>query len=79
MTLKSTKDTKDRLVWQCRKIHKTDHSGEKKVTKDVKITVRHMSWLVDAKIPLTSVIELMSQGFTINELKFMSLNCHARQ
>ena len=30
-----------------------------------------MSWLVDAKIPLTSVIELMylwSQGFTINEI-----------
>ena len=30
-----------------------------------------MSWLVDAKIPLTSVIELMylwSQGFIINEI-----------
>ena len=39
MTLKSTKDTKDGLVWQCRKIHKIDDSGEKKVTKDVKITV----------------------------------------
>ena len=42
MTLKSTKDTKDGLVWRCRKIHKTDHSGEKIVTKDVKITVRHV-------------------------------------
>ena len=30
-----------------------------------------MSWLVDVKIPLTSVIEVMylwSQGFTINEI-----------
>ena len=72
MILKSTKDTKDGLVWRCRKIHKADDSGQKKVTKDVKITVRHMSWLVDAQIPLTSVIELMylwSQGFTINEIK----------
>ena len=71
MTLKSTKDTKDGLVWRCRKIHKINDSGEKKVTKDVKITVRHMSRLVDAKIPLTSVIELMylrSQGFTVNEI-----------
>ena len=39
MILKSTKDTKDGLVWRCRKIHLTDDSGQKKVTKDVKITV----------------------------------------
>ena len=40
-------------------------------TKDVKLTIRYMSWLVDSKLALSSLVELMylwSQGFTITEM-----------
>ena len=39
--------------------------------KDVKLTVRHESWLVDSKLPLESIVELMylwSQSFSVDEI-----------
>ena len=41
------------------------------VTKDVKLTIRHNSWLVDAKLPLETVLEmayLWAQAFSLNEI-----------
>ena len=71
MICKFTKDSKDKLMWRCRKIHKFTKNNVEYTTKDVKLTIRHMSWLVDAKLTLPSIVELMylwSQGFTINEM-----------
>ena len=39
--------------------------------KDVKVSIRHNSWLVDCKLPLENVLELIylwSQGFTHSEV-----------
>ena len=41
------------------------------VTKDVKLTIRHNSWLVDAKLSLETILEmayLWSQAFSLNEI-----------
>ena len=41
------------------------------MTKDVKLTVRHNSWLVDAKLPLETILEmayLWSHCFSTNEM-----------
>ena len=37
--------------------------------KDVKLTIRHESWLVDSKLPLQYIVELMylwSQSFSVD-------------
>ena len=71
MALKYTNDTRDGIIWRCRKKHQSWREGKKYTTKDVKLTVRHRSWLVDTKIPLASVIEMMylwSQAFSIEEI-----------
>ena len=42
-----------------------------RITKDIKLTIQHQSWLIDAKISLESVLELTylwSQGFTLTEI-----------
>ena len=44
MALKETNDTNDSLIWRCRKIHHCWRDGKKFTTKDIKITIRHMSW-----------------------------------
>ena len=39
--------------------------------KDIKLTVRHESWLVDSKLPLESIVELIklwSQSFSVDEI-----------
>ena len=39
--------------------------------KDIKLTVRHESWLVDSKLPLEFIVELMylwSQSFSVDEI-----------
>ena len=41
------------------------------MTKDGKLTIRHNSWLVDAKLPLETVLEmayLWVQAFSLNEI-----------
>ena len=71
MLLKTTNDSKDSLMWRCRRLHKGSDSNRTYVTKDVKLTIRHESWLVDSKLPLTTVIEMIylwSQAFSIKEI-----------
>ena len=71
MTLKRTNDSKDLYIWRCRKVHKVQCSSSWYTVKDVKLSIRHESWLVDCKIPLELVLELIylwSQGFTNTEI-----------
>ena len=71
MVCKKTKDTKDEEIWQCRKVHTVVKDNLTYSMKDVKLTVRHESWLVDSKLPLESVVELMylwSQSFSVDEI-----------
>ena len=71
MMLKKTNDSKDELMWRCRKKHKVCSGKLTSVTKDVKLSIRHQSWLVDTKVPVKIVCELMylwSQGFSIDEI-----------
>ena len=70
MVLKSTKDSKDGETWRCRKSHSVVKGDLKYNVKNVKLTIRHESWLVDSKVKLeliTELIYLWSQGFTVNE------------
>ena len=58
-------------MWRCRKKHKVSSRQLTSVTKDVKLSIRHQSWLVDTKVPLPIVCELTylwSQGFSIDEI-----------
>ena len=71
MELKKTNDNKDQYMWRCRRIHKVEGKMKNYVTKDVKLTIRHNSWLVDAKLPLETILEmayLWSQAFSLNEI-----------
>lgn len=71
MVLKLTNDNKDKYLWRCRKIHKMSKGDSVRVTKDVKLSIRHHSWLVDAKLSLENILELIylwSQGFTLTEI-----------
>ena len=71
MVCKKTKDTKDQEIWRCRKTHTVVKGDMKYSMKDVKLTVRHESWLVDSKLPLESIVELMylwSQAFSVDEI-----------
>lgn len=72
MQLKKTNDSKDGYVWRCRKIHKIIKDNNTYTVKDVKLTIRHHSWLVDTKLELEIVLELIylwSQGFSPSEIK----------
>ena len=71
MVCKKTKDTKDEEIWQCRKVHTVVKGNLTYSMKDVKLTVRHESWLVDSKLPLESIVELIylwSQSFSVDEI-----------
>ena len=71
MLIKKTNDNKDKYMWRCRKVHKYSTGESTRVCKDVKLSIRHQSWLVDTKITLETVVELTylwSQGFTVNEI-----------
>ena len=59
MLLKETNDSKDVFQWLCRKVHKVHRNGMNYTVKDVKISIRHNSWLVDCKILLEIVLELL--------------------
>ena len=58
MELKKTNDNKDQHMWRCRRIHKVEGKIKNYVTKDVKLTIRHNSWVVDAKLPLETILEM---------------------
>ena len=71
MQLKKTNDSKDTYVWRCRKIHKVIRSNGIYTVKDVKLSIRHHSWIVDAKLSLEIILELIylwSQGFSQGEI-----------
>ena len=70
--IEETKDSKDEYVWRCRKIHKIIKNSVSYTVKDVKVSIRHNSWLVDTKLELEIVLEfiyLWSQGFSASEIK----------
>ena len=72
MQLKKTNDSKDGFVWRCRKLHKILKNNVTYTVKDVKVSIRHHSWLVDTKLELEIVLEfiyLWSQGFSASEIK----------
>ena len=58
MELKKTNDNRDQYMWRCRRVHKVQAQMKQYMTKDVKLTIRHNSWLVDAKLPLETVLEM---------------------
>ena len=71
MQLKSTNGSKDGYVWRCHKVHKIMKNSITYTVKDVKLSIRHHSWLVDTKLELQIVLELIylwSQGFSQNEI-----------
>ena len=71
MLLKKTHDSRDIVVWRCRRKHSVWTENKKYVMKDVKVSVRHNSWLVDTKLGLDIVLELIylwSQGFSLSEI-----------
>ena len=71
MVSKKTNDTKDQEIWRCRKAHTVVKGNCKYTMKDVKLTIRHKSWLVDSKLPLQYIVELMylwSQSFSVDEI-----------
>ena len=59
MQLKKTNDSKDTYVWRCHKIHKVIRSNGIYTVKDVKLSIRHHSWIVDAKLSLEIILELI--------------------
>ena len=76
MVLKKTHDSKDGLVWHCRKLYKVQKDNRIYTVKDIKLSIRHHSWLVDTKVPLELVLELIylwdhnfSHGEIMHELK----------
>ena len=71
MVSKKTNDTKDQEIWRCRKAHTVVKGNCKYTMKDVKLTICHESWLVDSKLPLQYIVELMylwSQSFSVDEI-----------
>ena len=78
MELKLTNDNKDKYMWRCRKVHTVITGDKKYKCKDVKLSIRHESWLVDTKLQLEIILEMMylwSQSFSlleiVHELKLM--------
>ena len=71
MVCKKTNDTKDGQIWRCRRSHTVVKNNLKYNIKDVKLTIRHESWLVDSKLKMELIVELMylwSQSFTVDEI-----------
>ena len=50
MEIKVTNDNKDKFMWHCRKVHRSEKNNKKYVTKDVKLSIHHQSWLADTKL-----------------------------
>ena len=71
MICKETRDSKDGVIWRCRKSHSVVKENLKYNVKDVKLTVRHESWLIDCKLNLEYVVEmayLWAQSFSVDEI-----------
>ena len=71
MELKLTNDNRDKYMWRCRKVHTVVKQDKTYKCKDVKLSIRHNSWLVDSKLKLEIIVEFMylwSQAFSIKEI-----------
>ena len=71
MLLKKTNDSTNIFQWRCRQGHKGEKNSMIYNINDVRLSIRHKSWLVDCKVPLETVLELIylwSQGFTHSEV-----------
>ena len=71
MLLKKTNDSSDIYGWRCRRTHTVVKKEMKYKVKDVKLTLRHKSWIVDSKMSLELITEIMylwSQGFNNKEI-----------
>ena len=71
MQMKKTNDSKDTYVRRYHKVHKIFGPNSTYTVKDVKLSIRHQSWLVDAKLSLELILELIylwSQGFSQGEI-----------
>ena len=71
MLLKQTNNSKDLFMWRCRRVHTVTKKNMTYKVKDIKVSIRHNSWLVDSKIKLETVLEfvyLWAQGFTHSEV-----------
>ena len=58
-------------MWRCRRVHTVQRKNMTYKVKDIKLSIRHNSWLVDSKMTLEHVLELIylwSQGFTHSEV-----------
>ena len=59
MHLKKVNDRKDGLTWRCSKVHCiTTEKGQYKV-KDVKVSIRHETWMSDPNLSLELITELV--------------------
>ena len=71
MTLKRTNDSRDVFQWRCRRVHTVHKAKMQYKVKDVKLSIRYNSWLIDSKLPVENILELIylwSQGFTHSEV-----------
>ena len=69
--VKKTDDSKDGYVWRCCRVHKIVKNSITYTVKDVKLSIQHHSWLLDMKLELRIVLELIylwSQGFSQSEI-----------
>ena len=67
MLLTKIKDSTDEYGWRCQKVHRVIKNGMKFKVKDVKLSLCHKSWIVDSKMSLEFIVEIMylwSQGFS---------------
>ena len=48
MLLKEVKDHKDNMTWRCCKVHHVKNEGKNYTVKDVKVSIRENSWILDA-------------------------------
>ena len=48
MLLKEVKDRKDNMTWRCHKVHNVKNEGKNYTVKDVKVSIRENSWILDA-------------------------------
>ena len=71
MELKLTNDNKDKYMWCCHKVHTVIQGDKKYKCKDVKLSIRHVLWLIDSKLQLEIILEMMnlwSQSFSLLEI-----------
>ena len=72
MVLKKTSDRADCHVWRCRRVHEYKAENKTYKTKDVKVSIRENSWLLDSKLSLEHIVEfiyLWSAGFNTEEIQ----------